>query len=97
MIEVSRYDGGITVTGHANYAEHGKDIVCAGVSTLVQTLICSLEELTADTIQYDISPGKVDIKHGNLLGYSAALVSSFFIGIKLIADKYPEHVKLTKH
>lgn len=28
----------LIVTGHADYAEKGKDIVCAGVSALVQTL-----------------------------------------------------------
>lgn len=28
----------LIVTGHADYAEYGKDIVCAGVSALVQTL-----------------------------------------------------------
>ena len=96
MIEVHRYNNGITVTGHANYAEHGKDIVCAGVSTLVQTLIQSVEELTADKIQYDMQPGTVHIKFWCLSDPTRALIDAFFIGIKLIADKYPEHVKLTE-
>ncbi|MBR2315615.1 MAG: ribosomal-processing cysteine protease Prp, partial [Clostridia bacterium] len=34
----------LTVKGHANYAEYGKDIVCAGVSALVQALIGWIEE-----------------------------------------------------
>ena len=99
MIEVNRYDNRITISGHANYAEPGKDIVCAGVSILVQTLIESIEQLTPDPdiIKYVVSPGWVDIKHGTLLGGSATLVSSFFIGIKMIAADYPENVRLTEH
>ena len=56
MIEVNVRPDGITVDGHAGYAECGKDIVCAGVTALIQTLIGSLKELTSDDIKYDISP-----------------------------------------
>ena len=52
MIAVSVRLDGITVDGHAGYAEAGKDIVCAGVTALVENLIDSIEGLTADTIQY---------------------------------------------
>lgn len=31
-------------SGHAGYAEKGKDIVCAGVSTLYGTLLAELDE-----------------------------------------------------
>jgi uncharacterized protein YsxB (DUF464 family) len=85
------------VQGHAGYAEHGKDIVCAGVSTLVQTFIQSVEELTADKIQYSMQPGTVDIKFRDLSEQAQLLVDSFFIGVSLIAGKYPDNVKLTKH
>lgn len=36
----------ISIKGHAGYAEHGKDIVCAGVSTLVQTMLLGLENIS---------------------------------------------------
>lgn len=35
----------LTIKGHANYAEHGQDIVCAGVSAIIQTAILGLEEI----------------------------------------------------
>lgn len=94
MIEVKRTNNSITIKGHAHYAEPGKDIVCAGVSTLAQTLIVSIEELTEDRIEYVIQPGTVDIKHGTLSEEAQLLVKSFFVGINLIADGYPNHVKL---
>lgn len=96
MIEVQRHIGGITLNGHANYAPIGQDIVCAGVSTLVQTLIQSIEELTTDKIEYVMSPGTVDIKFGNLSEQSKLMIDSFFIGLRLIADEYPENLAILK-
>ena len=94
MIAVSVRRDGITVSGHANYAEAGKDIVCAGVTALVQGLIRSMESLTRDQIQYDITPGRADIYYGNLSEAGKLLVDSFFIGVCQIADEFPEYVRL---
>ena len=37
---------GFHMSGHADYAEHGSDVVCAGVSALVINCINSIEEFT---------------------------------------------------
>lgn len=94
LIAVSVRKDGIKVSGHANYAEDGKDIVCAGVTALTQTLIRSLEDLTRDEIQYEISPGRADIRYGNLSEEGKLLVDSFFIGVCQIADEFPDHVRI---
>lgn len=93
MIEVRIRPERIEISGHAGYAEYGKDIVCAGVTALTQTLIQSIENLTDDKIEYRISPGKVEVEYRNLSEKSKTLVDSFFIGICLIAEEFPEHVK----
>lgn len=94
MIEVRIRPERIKISGHAGYAEYGKDIVCAGVTALTQTLIQSIENLTDDKIEYRISPGKVEVEYRNLSEKSKTLVDSFFIGICLIAEEFPEHVKV---
>lgn len=94
LIEASVRRDGITVKGHANYAVFGSDIVCAGVTALAQTLIKSIKDLTDDKIEYEISPGRVDIKYGNLSEKSKTLVDSFFIGICMIADEFPEYIRI---
>lgn len=94
MIEVSRHDGGISVKGHAGYAEPGKDIVCAAVSILVQNLIQSIEELTPDKIKYSIQPGRVCIEYRNLSEKAKSLFDSFFIGIRMVIEDYPENVRM---
>ena len=85
---------GVTVSGHANYAEAGKDIVCAGVTALVQGLIRSMESLTRDQIQYDITPGRADIHYRDLSEAGTLLVDSFFIGVCQIANEFPDHVRI---
>ena len=94
MIVVDVRKGGITVVGHAEYAEAGKDIVCAGVTALTQTLIRSLEGLTSDEIKYEISPGRADIHYRNLSEEGKLLVDSFFIGVCQITNEFPEYVRI---
>lgn len=95
MITVTCHSNSITIEGHAGYAPRGQDIVCAAVSTLVQTLMQSLEYLCTDEISYHLKPGWVEIKHGTLTKDAQLLLKSFFIGIDMIANDYPENVKLT--
>lgn len=95
MIEVSVEPCGIIVAGHANYAEHGKDIVCAAVTALVQTLIKSFDDLTHDKIKWDIEPGTAFIKYRDLSEAGRLLVDSFFLGICQIVDEFPEYVKIS--
>lgn len=94
MIAVSVRKDGIEISGHANYAEAGKDIVCAGVTALTQTLIRAIEELTRDEIQYEISPGRADIHYGDLSEEGKLLVDAFFIGVCQIANEFPEYVRI---
>ena len=94
MIEVKIRPDEITLFGHANYAVAGQDIVSAGATALVQTLIRSIEDLTEDKIEYSISPGWADIKYGNLSEKAKTLVDSFFVGICMIADEYPDCVRI---
>lgn len=94
MIAVSVRKDKITVSGHAGYAAAGKDIVCAGVTALTMSLVKSINDLTDDKIEYEVSPGRVDIHCGNLSETGMFLVDSFFIGICLIAEEYPDYVRV---
>ncbi len=88
---------GVDTIGHADAAEYGEDIYCAGVSALFINMVNSIEELTKDQFSYDSTGyGESDDK-GNpeedrisfrLTGeYSAdaqLLLKSFVLGIKSI-------------
>ena len=96
MIDITVQPDKITVSGHAEYAEHGKDIVCAAISTLTQVLIASAEELTAADIKHAVTSGYtvIDIKEST--ERAQVLIDSFFIGCQMVAEQYPEYVRVTK-
>ena len=96
MITVKRNNDGLTITGHAGFADSGQDIVCAGVSAIVQTLIQSVEDLTVDAIDYTMQPGFVDIKFCTMSGDSQVLFDSAMIGLQMIADAHPHNVTIEK-
>lgn len=56
MIRVNITPTSIQISGHAEFAEHGKDIVCASVSTILQTAQLGLMQVAR---QY---PKNVQIK-----------------------------------
>lgn len=90
MIVVTITQDGLTVDGHAGYAETGNDIICAAVSALTQGLIHSMESLTDDRISYRIASGHVDIKYKNLSEQGELLIDSFFIAVSDIQLSYGE-------
>lgn len=94
MVEVRHLEHGITILGHAGYAEPGQDIVCAAISALTQVFVASVEELTTDKIQSDIAAGNTVIQYGNLSERGQLLIDSFFLGVKMIAKQYPANVRV---
>ena len=94
MITVTVTEDEISVTGHAHCGPPGQDIVCASVSTLIQTLIASLDNLTEDRIKYKIEHGKVILQYGHLSDHGRILMNAFFIGVERVAETEPKHVKI---
>ena len=88
MIVVEVKEDGIKVTGHAGYAEPGKDIVYAAVSVLTQNLIKCLDTFTDDLGACVVEPGEVIIEYKDLSEQGKLLVDSFFIGICQIQEAY---------
>lgn len=88
---------GYTTEGHANYDMYGKDIVCAAVSALVQTILVTLDEICRITYKVIQNKGFVEVIvfDGDIaLKEVQALFKALEIGIEAIGDEYPEYVKL---
>ena len=61
MIKVVIKEDIITISGHANYDEYGKDIVCAAVSSTVITTVNGILSIDKNAIEVT-EKGKVEIK-----------------------------------
>lgn len=94
MIEITRTDSSITISGHAGYAPHGQDVVCAAISTLLQGFLLSMDKLTTDKLKTHTGHGKALIEHGNLSDGGKLLVDSFFVAAKMVADEFPDYVRV---
>lgn len=84
----------ITFRGHANYAEYGKDIVCAAASATVLTTIngiLSLDSSTIDVIQKD---NNIDINIVNHNKISDKLISNMLNSLKTIKNNYPKNIEI---
>lgn len=81
----------INADGHAGYAKIGQDIVCAGVSVLLQTLAYRVMEITPD-YKLEISTG-----HFYLKADSKDALESFntvLLGLEMLENEYPNHVQV---
>lgn len=85
----------LTVLGHANYAEYGKDIVCAGVSALIQALIGWAENNphVIECVSVDDKSGEVIIECQGDEDVAAVFYMTA-IGMEQIAEAYPNHVDI---
>ena len=85
------------VSGHANYDIHGRDIVCAAVSALTQTILITLDETSRITYKVIEDIGFIEVlvsdKDMELIEIQV-LFKALEIGIKTMEHEYPEYVKL---
>lgn len=86
---------GFNVEGHANYAESGKDIVCAAVSTLAYNTENSICEFTHDYSLHRDGPGFTCVLldgESNPSWEYELLLKSFKSGVRQISEQYPDYV-----
>lgn len=96
-IQYERSDEGhaLSITGHAGYAAHGEDIVCAGVSAITYALVGYIDSYGEDILtNYIMADGHVEIACGNDTSIDTAFAMAC-IGYSLIAREYTQFVSFT--
>lgn len=103
MIDISIYKNSmhtekVVVSGHAGYARHGEDIVCAAVSILSQTILIGLVEVLKQDVRYEISDGYLEFSLENKNNNDSinALLDTFELGIENLLQEYGSYLKLKK-
>lgn len=82
----------VIITGHANYAPAGSDIVCAAVSVLYETLKGLLKEKA--TIEEDDGSARLILDPDRIGKQEEDYLNFFLSGIQGIEQTYPRHVQL---
>lgn len=90
---VNKDEYSLTCEGHSGYAPFGRDIVCAGISTLTQTLIWHMEAVT-DTYRSDIKDGALWCYGKGKEAVNASKV--IMTGLSMLQSQYPSNISIEK-
>lgn len=100
MITIQFTDTSLHISGHAGCGPAGQDIVCAGVSTLYNTVVLNLLALSdegACAVAYDPAPGKAWVA-ATPVRWREDEVRRVFrfaeIGLRKMAEQYGEYTKI---
>lgn len=88
---------GFTSVGHIGLSEEGQDIVCAGVSTLVQSAVIGLEEYLKLDPSVQQEKGRIicDLERDYFLDREVdAILETMLLGLRSIEREYPDHLKI---
>ncbi len=88
----------VSLDGHAGYADHGQDIVCAAVSVLVINTFNSIEQFTDDAFSMEAAEdgGYMNMTFTGMLSDKAKLlIDSMLLGLDEIQKQYgDEYISL---
>ena len=94
MIKVIYNDNTIRVSGHANYAEYGKDIVCASVSSIITTVVNCVMNLDKDSITYQDDGKTIIITKINNNEVVNTIFATMINILKDLENQYKENIKV---
>ena len=86
----------IEILGHAMYDNFGKDIVCAGVSSIVITTVNAILTFDSNYIKYEIKDDYFlveVIKHNDIVD---KLIINMINMLEQIEEDYPKNIKIRK-
>ncbi|MGH7736560.1 MAG: ribosomal-processing cysteine protease Prp [Candidatus Tyrphobacter sp.] len=89
----------IVARGHAHAGAHGRDIVCAAASAILQTARLGLERHVGLRLEATAAPGEFAFtipQHAVADPAVDAIVATAELGLRQIASQYPKHVRV-KH
>ncbi len=96
MIKVYIKNNKIDIVGHANYADYGKDIVCASASAIIITSINSALKLNNKSLEYKEETNKLTI---NILisdDNTKKIIDNMLSLLEDLAKTYKKNVKIIK-
>ena len=88
---------GFEMSGHAEYADAGSDIVCASISILAINTQNAIERFCEDKFKQSLNKKKGTMRFviKDTPGHDASLLlAALYLGLEEIAKKYPDFVSM---
>jgi uncharacterized protein YsxB (DUF464 family) len=87
-----------SVRGHADFAQHGQDLLCAAISSLVQNGVNAPEALLGVRLPAISEDGLIESDvpelSGDLDDKVQLLLESMIYGIRSWAEEFPKHLRV---
>ena len=96
MIKVKVNPRKIRISGHAEYEEAGKDIVCSSVSSIVTTSVNAILMFNRDTIKYKVKEGLVNIDIIKNDDTTKKLLENMINLLSELESEYPKNIKVER-
>ena len=96
MIKVLYNDKRIKISGHANFDSYGNDIVCASVSSIVETTINGI--LNIDNKAIKVTDNKdlvIDVLSNDIV--IKKLITNMLELLKELAKQYPKNINVKEN
>lgn len=94
MIKVKVNKNIIVITGHANYADYGKDIVCAACSSIVITSVNACLRIEEQSLEQKQEKNKLTIKVLSNNKAILLIIENMLAMLKELALTYKENIKI---
>lgn len=97
MIKVVYNDNykNLKITGHAGYADKGKDIVCASVSSIILSSINLAIEFNK-SVKYTDDLNKIEITNNTDDENVKKVFSNMISCLEELEKQYPDNIKISK-
>ena len=82
------------VSGHSNYDEKGRDIVCAGVSAIVVGGINALVNENKKAIEYECKEGYAKVLVKNIDSNIEMILDVISTQLYTVEESYPKFIKI---
>jgi hypothetical protein len=95
MIKVNINKNKIIISGHANFDNVGKDIVCASVSSIIYTSINAILSINENAIKFEDKKDLIIeiISNDNI---TKKLIENMILLLKELEKEYPKNIKISK-
>lgn len=85
---------GFTTSGHTNKAEHGKDVLCAAISTASQMTVCGIVEVAKVKAKVKIKSGFLSLELEEATEQTELLIKTLYKTLCSICENEKKYVKL---
>jgi uncharacterized protein YsxB (DUF464 family) len=97
QIQVSAKNGSITkivIKGHSGFDVHGKDLVCAGISSITFGALNALDEMFPNDCSLSVGSETVTVRVINQSQLLESCLEMLLIQYQTVREQYPQYVKI---